>query len=316
MHIVMILAMALIGCGDKDGGTDTGATGDGGTTDGGSGDGGTDANFGNYINTTVDPIGDIDSCLDLDTDGDGWVDQSVIAEYQVDAAASGVVEDFESGNGVGAAKVQLWWGNDPTGGAPDYEVESDAEGNLNTTWKLCSPVAYKVSTDPDAGTTVNTYEINQIEPYTEGSTQLTFNSVSATTYAIIPSLLGVSPDGDKGTIAGTASDCGGDPIEGVQVVVTDDAGNIPESLVVKYFVDSFPNRDQPHTSEDGLWVAINIPTGTWNVDMYAYDSGTGDYSLIGRTTAFVFAESIMVSNVYARFEDGKRYPEICTEDVE
>ncbi len=312
MIFAMTLALALVGCGDKGGSGDSGNAGGDGGSAGDGGSGGTDARFDEFINVTSEPVGDIDSCLP--EDGSEWVQQTVITDYQVDTSAYGFVQDFESGGGVADAKVQLWWNNDPTGGAPDYEVNSESDGTATTTWKTCQPIAYKVSTDPAQGATVDTYEINQIDPYTDGgSLDVTFNSVSSTTYAIIPSLLGVSPDGDKGTIAGTANDCGGDPLEGVQVVITDDAGNIPDSLVVKYFIDSFPNRDQPYTSDDGLWVAINVPEGTWNVEMYAYDATLDDHVLIGKTTAYVFAESIMVSNVYARFEDGKRYPDICVE---
>ncbi|RME26014.1 MAG: hypothetical protein D6798_07595 [Deltaproteobacteria bacterium] len=312
MIYAMTLALALVGCGDKGGSDDTGGTaGDGGAT----GDGGSSGSdrFDEYINVTTEPPSseDLDSC----TYGEGnWMTQTVISDYQVDISAYGFVQDFESGDGVADAKVQLWWNNDPTGGAPDYEVDSASDGTVTTTWKTCQPIAYKVSTDPALGATVDTYEVNQIDPYIEsGTLDVTFNSVSSTTYAIIPSLLGVSPDGDKGTIAGTALDCGGDALEGVQVVITDDAGNIPDSLVVKYFVDSFPNRDQPYTSEDGLWVAINVPEGTWNVDMYAYDASLDDHVLLGRTKAYVFANSIMISNVYTGWEDGKRYPDICVE---
>ena len=37
------------------------------------------------------------------------------------------------------------------------------------------------------------------------------------------------------------------------------------------FVDNFPNRQQLWTSDDGLWVAINIPVGDWIIEMWIYD---------------------------------------------
>ena len=43
----------------------------------------------------------------------------------------------------------------------------------------------------------------------------------------------------KEIVAGTAYDCAGEPFEFAQIVVTDADGNIPESEVVRYFVDSF-----------------------------------------------------------------------------
>lgn len=316
MHIVTLLAAALLACGDKD--DDSGVAGDGGAADGGA-DG---AALEDFINVTTAPNGDVTSCCELagmseDSicwDGSTWITQNVITDYQVGNAAYGFVNDFETGDPVGDATVELWWGNDPTVGLADYEVMSNSSGELDTTWYTCTPIAYRVSTDPDQELTVDTYEVNQVTPYTEGTSELEFNSVSTTTYAIIPSLLGVSPDGDKGIIAGTAYDCGGVAIEGAQVVVRDPAtGEIPESLVVKYFVDEFPNRDQPYTSIDGLWVAINIPEGTWDVEMYVYDAEAGAHKLVGATTAPVFRESINISNIYTGFPDGIRYPDICVE---
>lgn len=304
MHSMMILALSLLACGDKDG-DDSGLTGDGGGGDGGS----TGGVFEDYINVDQAPAGDLDSCWD----GTNWVVQTPVSAYQVDVAAYGTVADFETGDAVPDATLELWWGNDPTAGVADYQVTSDASGEADTTWKTCTPIAYKASTDPALDETVDTYEVNQVEPYTEGVLETEFNSVSSTTYAIIPALLGVSPDSDKGVIAGTAYDCGGEPIEGAQIVITDDEGNIPESLVTKYFVDEFPNRDQPWTSEDGLWVAINVPSGEWNIDMYVFDPKAGAHKLVGRSRAPIFTESILISNVYTGFEDGIRYPDICVE---
>lgn len=312
MTLLSILALTLIGCGDKDG-DDT-------ATDGGTGDGGgTGVDISAYINVTDAHQGDIDSCCELGGsgatsdcwDGSSWIVQAIDSTKQVDAALVGNVADFESGDPVADATLSLWFLNDPTVGAPDYSVVGDADGIVASTFKTCTPIAYKTSTDPALDATVDTYEINQIEAYTEGTIDTEFNSVSSTTYAIIPSLLGVSPDGDKGTIAGAAYDCGGAPIKGAQVVVRDPStGEIPESLVVKYFVDSFPNRNQPYTSEDGLWVAINVPEGTWDVELYVAD-GDGGHTNIGKTIAYIFPGSIMISNVYTGFGDGKRYPDIC-----
>lgn len=309
-----IVALLLTGCGDKDG-DDTGGAG---TT----ADGGTTAEVGvfeDFINVTDAYTGDIDSCCDLiglDSDcwdGTTWIDQTVNINAQIGVALNGEIIDFESDDPVGDATLDLWFENDPTVGAPDYSVVGDADGLVDSTFFTCKPIAYKVSTDPALENTVDTYELNQIEPWTDGVSTVypEFNSVSTTTYAVIPSLLGVSPDGDKGTIAGTAYGCGGDPIEGAQIIVRDrDTGAIPESLVVKYFVDSFPNRNQPYTSPDGLWVAINVPEGVWDVELYVAD-GAGDHTMIGKSPAYIFPESILISNIYTGFDDGQRFPDSC-----
>lgn len=317
MTYVTLLAAALLACGDKDGGTDDtggGSAGDGGSTSG--------LTLEDFINVTTAPTGDLASCCELAGLAEDpycwssgtWIEQTVITDYQVDKAVYGTVNDFESGDPVPSATVEFWWGNDPTAGNADYEIMTDGDGNLDSQFKTCTPVAYKVSTDPDLEATVDTYELNQVEPYSEGSLGIELNSVSTTTYAIIPNLLGVSPDGDKGIIAGTAFDCGGEPVEGAQVVVRDAvSGEIPESLVVKYFVSEFPNRDQPHTSDDGLWVAINIPEGLWSIEMYVYDPASSSHVMVASAQAPVFPESILISNLYTGFDDGIRYPDICVE---
>ena len=132
------------------------------------------------------------------------------------------------------------------------------------------------------------------------------------TYQIIPSLLGVSPSPSKGIIAGTAFDVNEDPIEGAQVIVTDASGAIAGGSVVKYFVDSFPNRSQLYTSADGLWVAINVPPGTWNVSMYVANA-EGGHDEMGSTVVEVAADSINVSNIYTGYGTGVKLPAACFE---
>jgi hypothetical protein len=113
-------------------------------------------------------------------------------------------------------------------------------------------------------------------------------------------------------IAGTAFDCNELPIDNAQVVVKDAAGNIPESLVVKYFVEKFPDRDQLNTSPDGLWTAINVPEGDWTVEMYVFDDSAPDkHKLIGSTVLTVYADSINVSNIFTGFSNGVKYPADC-----
>lgn len=312
MSTLSIVALLIAACGTKtkdDTGNPTG-TADGGTT-------ATELTFEDFINVTDAFTGDVDSCCDLVGEAsDCWNDVNWIASTPdpnlvVATPLNGSILDFDSESPVGDATLDLWFENDPTVGAPDYSVVSESDGTVDSTFYTCKPIAYKVSTDPALGNTVDTYELNQIEPYTKGTIVTDFNSVSSETYAIIPSLLGVSPDADKGTIAGTAYDCGGDPIEGAQVIVRDaETGAIPQSMVIKYFVDRFPNRSQPYTSADGLWVAINVPEGVWTVELYVADDA-GDHTLLGKSPAYIFPESILISNIYTGFETGQRYPDIC-----
>jgi hypothetical protein len=284
------------------GGDDTGDAGDDG------GDGG--AVYEDFINVTDAPVGDFTGYeTGFEGAGSWWTS---VATASTDAIPlSGEVVDFESDDAVSDADVEVWW-SDAVSGAPDSHSSSDGDGNVgDLEVPACTAVTYKVSTDAALGETKPTYEAHAVYQGTSATGE-EFNSVSTTTYQIIPSLLGVSPDPDKGLIAGTAYDINEDKIEGAQVVVHDGSGNIPGSLSVKYFVDDFPNRNQPYTSPDGLWVAVNIPPGTWTVEMYVAD-GAGGHLLLGATEVSVFADSINISNIYTGYGDGVKLPAACTE---
>lgn len=311
MYRFALVALIAAGCsaGDKGGSSDTG-DGGGGLDDTGGGGGG--ANFADFIDVTDSPTGDFTGYEGgFDAAGEWWT-QSVDPEAQTTTTLDGEVSDFESGDPVIGAAVEFWYG-DAVDGVADAKTESDDSGKVSISeMPVCTPLTYKVSTDPNLDATKDTYEAHQIYAVGEGELKVEdeLNSVSVTTYRLIPSLLGVTVDDDKGIIAGTAYDVNEDEIMGAQVVVRDDNGTIPESLVVKYFVEEFPNREQPHTSEDGLWVAMNVPEGTWNVEMYVSD-GAGGHYLMANTVVEVFPGSINISNTFTGFGNGIRYPDSC-----
>jgi hypothetical protein len=170
-------------------------------------------------------------------------------------------------------------------------------------------MTYRVTTPPELEATKDTYEAHQLYGAVEQITD-TFNSVSVTTYQIIPSLLGVTVDPDKGVIAGTVYDCNDDPVEAASVIVVDAGdGSIPQTEVVKYFVNEFPNRNQPYTSEDGLFVATNIPEGTFRIEAWVLDGS--EHKLVGSTVLQTRADSINISNIYTGFDNGVKYPASC-----
>ena len=142
-----------------------------------------------------------------------------------------------------------------------------------------------------------------------GSVVTQFNSVSATTYDVVAAVLGVSIDADRSIIAGTVYGCDEEPIEAAQVIVVDDAGNRPDGLVIHYMVDEFPDRDQPWTSEDGLWVALDVPAGDWTIEAWGVVGGT--LQQIGATKLRAEADSINISNIYVGYGDGVKYPDAC-----
>ena len=256
-----------------------------------------------YLETT--PTGDM-TCFAEGYTGE-WMTQNIDESLSQNTSVTGTVIDFETDEPVEEATAELFYGN-TVYGAPDNIYTSDGAGNFTGEVPVCVPYAYRVSTDPDIGLTKVTIESSQIEG--ANATSADYNSVSLDTYNVIPALLGISPDIDKGIAAGTAYDCEGNPLEFAQVVVTDADGNIPDSQVVRYFVENFPSRTQEWTSEDGLFIAINIPEGDWIINMYVSD-GAGGHLLMAQSPVKVFADSINISSVYTSFGDGVRYPDSC-----
>ncbi|MBL8615822.1 MAG: hypothetical protein JNM72_09465 [Deltaproteobacteria bacterium] len=306
---VVALAAACSG-GDKGGSSDTGSgSGDGGGGES-SGDGGSDGggdgtgDQADYINTAVTPVGDFTG-FEAGYGG-AWLNTDpTVAPTEFTLQAQ--VLDFQEDTPVADATVDFYL-TDAVTAVPELSGVTDPGGNVAFAVPTCTPLTYKTSTDAALEETVPTFEAHQV--YGVGTSSDTLNSVSTTTYNLIPSLLGVSVQDGKATAAGTAYDMNDDPITGAQVVVkslVDDS--IPDGVVVKYFVDSFPNRSQPETSPDGLWVAINIPAGEWKVEMWVSD-GAGGHLLMGQSKLTVFGNSINISNIYTGF-DSVKYPSSC-----
>jgi hypothetical protein len=260
--------------------------------------------FEDFINTTVSPVGDL-SCY---TPGDPWLTQDVDPGKVGVVSGTGDVVDFQSDNPVAEATVQVWFDNAPQG-APSSNAVSNLDGRVAMNLQTCAPQAYKVSTNPDLESTIDTYQKHQILDATS-ATAAEFLSVSVTTYRLIPSILGLSVRPGHAVIAGRAYDCNRDPIRGAQIIVRDrETGAIQQDQMVRYFIDEFPNRDQPETSADGLWNAIDVATGSYSVEMWVYD-GSG-HILVGATELDIVPDSINIANTFVGYGDGVRYPDSC-----
>jgi hypothetical protein len=230
------------------------------------------------------------------------------------------VKDFEREDEVvDDATVSLWY-DDAAVGAPDAIAVSDDEGLMSIDGPSCQPVTYKVNTDPGRQQTRDTYKAHQIwTTPPAGNIDAEFISVSEATYLVIPSILGQDVLPGMAIIAGTAADCtravdaskddDGGKVEGVQVIVYDADGNIPENLVVKYFVEDFPDRKQKYTSADGLWVAVNVPPGPLRVEMWGWVDGAR--KLLGASELVSYPDSINIANVFAGYGSGVKYPDTC-----
>jgi hypothetical protein len=280
------IAALLIGCGGDD---TTGTNADSGAVD----------VFDEIINVTDTATG-VNDCF---APGDAWLTATADPACVQEVAFTGEVIDFESDNEVPEATVEIF-NSDKVEGAADHSFTSDDNGQVAGTLTTCEPYSYKVTTDNE--TADDPTKITIAAHLTENPTALEsveFNSVSDATYTVIQALLGISPDPANGVVAGAIYDCNEDPIEGAQVIVKMDGGYVA-GQEVRYFVEDFPHREQPYTSEDGLWLAMQVPTGRATVEAYMVMETGGEPQLMGSTSLDIFPDIINISSIYVGHDDG------------
>lgn len=266
-----------------------------------------------------DTTGDF-SCFTAGTAWDeiAWLTQTPDPSKVDTWTVHGEVNDFEKDTPVDEGTVSLWYG-DVASGAPD-DIDTIDFGNVGLEAPSCQPLSYKTAPPEGFDETKVTYKAHQVYGPPDGEgLQAEYLSVSRSTYQVIPSILGVEVDPTKAIIAGTAFDCTRAPDEfsevddgkvvGAQVIVRDEDGNIPEGLVVKYFIEDFPDRDQHWTSPDGLWIAINVPPGRLRVEMWGLVGG--ELQLLGATWVQSYADSINIGNIFGGYGEGVKYPDSC-----
>ncbi len=290
-----VLATLLIACTGDD---TTGTATDSGAVD----------IFSEIINITEAATGD-NACFAA---GDEWIDNTADPACIQDLPFTGEVIDFESSNEVPEATVEIF-NSDKVEGDADTSFISDDNGQVSGTLRTCAPYSYKVTTDNE--TADDPTKITIQAHLTENPTALEgveFNSVSDATYTVIQALLGISPDPANGVVAGALYDCNEDPIEGAQVIVKID-GEYVSGQEVRYFVEEFPHREQPYTSEDGLWLAMQVPTGRATVEAWmVMEPGQGPV-MMGSTSLDIFPDSINISSIYVGHDDGVLLDAECLE---
>lgn len=301
MSVLAYLLLAPLAC---DGGSDDSKD----TEDTGSESG---RDFSDFVSTTTPYVGD-NACIGGSF---GEVDPS----KQVDVTLNGEVRDFQEEEPVPDATVKFWFGDDISASV-DVEETADSNGAFSTTVPVCQPIGYGTFTPPEWEETVDTYEVHQIFGYEDdGVADEWINSVSRATANIIPAVIGVEWDETTGIIAGTAYDCATGVEEEpeffghAQMFVHDGNGTPPDATTVYYFSDSdlpVANESQADVNpNNGLWVAVNVPVGTWTVEMWGY-SGT-EYVNLGSTILTIKSGSVNISNIFAGRTDGLGYPDSC-----
>lgn len=307
-----LLLLPLLAACDGGGGTtdDTDSKTEDTDTSGTSGT--TSRTFADFVNSTETYSAADPSCV-------GAAAQVPDPSCQVTHTLSGQVLDFQNETGVADASVKFWYGDDITQTA-DVNATGDEDGFFSVEVPSCTPVGYGTTTP--YGETVDTYEVHQIYDF-ESSRSLdeSVNSVSQSTASIIPSIIGITwDDTSTGIIAGAAYDCSEDAIGHVQVYLHDGAGNPPARTDYNIFYfdsNDFPTKreNQNDTNPDnGLWVAMNVPEGTWTAEMWGWDGS--DYVNLAATQLTIKTGSVNISNLYLGHDDGIFYPASCLSPCE
>lgn len=303
MRLNLLFGLALVACGDK--GDDTQATDDNDQTQhtGDSGADDTPGVFEDYVNTTEAATGDM-SCYD----GSAWITENPDPGCLTTATIEpGETEDFATGNEVARASVDIWYDDDASATA-DLSTTADDDGLFTGSVPVCTPIAIRVS--DTGGELVPTYEFHSVNG-AGATTDITALSVASGTYGTIPALFGVTIDDDKGVIAGSARDCNDDVLVGAQVLVKDASGAIPGSLAMGYTSGGVPSRSLTATSDDGVWIAMNVPPGTYTAEMYVSD-GAGGHTLVSTTVVDAYATSVSIASTHYGRTTGFNLPGSCS----
>jgi hypothetical protein len=296
-----LLALLHLGCSGEGGGDGKG---------GGDDTGDSSRSFEDFVNVETAFGGNTAECI-------AGKEQNVDPTCVVDMTIDGTVADFQTSDAVPDATVQLWYGDDLSASA-DATTVADGDGKFTVSAPSCTPIAYGTSTPPEWEETKDTFEVHQVFGYaSDGSSDEEFNSVSEATSRLIPSLIGIEWDETTGIIAGTAYDCDVAAMQYVQVFLHDGTGTPPATGEVFYFSESggtslpTDKESQPYTNTNGLWVAINIPAGTWTVEAWGWDAAASTHVKLGATVLQIAAGSVNISNVYTGISDGIWYPSSC-----
>ena len=262
--------------------------------------------FDHFVDTTDAYIGDT-TCLGDDPP------QPDEACHEV-MTVSGSVRDFQDNDVVADADV-AWWTDDDPSGAADAQSTTNSSGQFSLSAWACQPMAVRTSTPPEWEQTVDTLRQHTVYGWeSDGKISVVAASFGESTARLIPALVGDAWDRASGLISGIVVDCAGDAVENAQIFVHDAGGDGASDMEVYYFDDdTLPaaHDDQPDSSDNGLWVAINVPPGEWTADAWGWDGG--EYVLLGSTPLLATAGAATILEIVAGQDDGIDWPASCTD---
>lgn len=224
---------------------------------------------------------------------------------------SGVIEDFQTGAGVGAASVTAFPGIMLSAniGATTSNNVGDTVGDytMDVTMLPSGTTRYGFKFEADAY--VKTYLLNQyLDPAMATQTR-TMAAVSDSTATVLPALIGVTRDATKGVLAGAFRDCAGREVSNAVATVSSTSAEVDHLTGAQtyYFSaasSSLPVRHNasPVMNKDGLFVILDLPpqTAAAYVQVWGFkdaaDLADGQMSLLSELASPVEADAVITGS--------------------
>lgn len=226
-----------------------------------------------------------------------------------------VVKDFQSGNAVPGATVTAFK-DQMTDQAFDTQT-SDAQAYATFTVPAgVKRFGFKMTTTD--GSTMPTFLLNQyIDPNmavqpagsdTDMTKAMKIQSVSTSTAATLPALIGETRNPSTGVIAGALRDCQGHEMSNFVATVSTTQGTATPVADAEayYFSDAVDlpvhHQQQEAASKDALFMVIQLPaTPTAYVQMWGYKTDAdaaagGDMTLIAELPVPVLADTVITGS--------------------
>ena len=254
--------------------------------------------FDNTMNPPAD-LGPADlSCLDTPSS-----DQATTVAVTLHS----VVKDFQTGNAVGSAMVIAFDNVDYN--TPWDTETSDANGNITFNVPAGRKrFGFKMTTSD--GQTMPTFLLNQyLSPDSSMTTQTIekIQSVSASTAATLPALIGETRTPGTGVLAGALRDCQNHEMANFIATVSSTQGTAtPLAGAETYYFSPGVNlpvhhMQQDSSSSDGLFMVIQLPASpTAYVQMWGYasdaDLAAGNLKLLSELQVPVLGDTVITGS--------------------
>jgi hypothetical protein len=194
-------------------------------------------------------------------------------------------EDFEHEDRIEGATVEVYLIN-RIEGDPDFVLGPTDEEGLTEAVDVPAQSMLATRIPEIPGVARTTVQFDVLTPTADGEVRAL--TVADDTYRLVPAAVAVTIESGKGIVAGLFSDCDEEPVGGLIANVEG------QDAEIRYFSEEFPAREPDVTTQDGLYVAINIDPGDHQIVLRGRIEAGGDIVELGRREVQVIADSINV----------------------